>query len=158
MKIPNSFPDTRTAHIPFFTPKDFLTPTYFWQKFVLPQVVFHFHGIIPRTPPKTTNKQDTCTDIYLYRFMYRYITVHKLCRWALLLCTLLQTVHCTLYTIHCCTTWHLWSTHYAWISCTDVSLYCSPVSVHLCCKLVLTNESPSRITFMNRVHQSQIRF
>ena len=28
-------------------------------------------------------------------------------------------------------------THYAWISCTVVHLYCSPVSVHLCCKLVL---------------------
>ena len=32
-----------------------------------------------------------------------------------------------------------------------VRVYCSPVSVHLYCKLVLTNESPSKITFMNRV-------
>ena len=53
---------------------------------------------------------------------------------------------------------HLCCTHYAWISCSTVRLYCSPVSAHLYCKLVLTNESPSRITFMNRVDQSQLRF
>jgi hypothetical protein len=48
----------------------------------------------------------------------------------------------------------LWCTHYARISCTTVRLYCSPVSVQMYSKLVLTNESPS-ITFLNRVDQSQ---
>jgi hypothetical protein len=65
--------------------------------------------------------------------------------------------------VNCCTTWqyiniHLWCTHYAWISCTAVRLYCSPVSVRLYCQLVLTNESPRKITLMNRVDQSQLRF
>ena len=55
--------------------------------------------------------------------------------------------------VHYCTTWqylniHLWCTHYAWISCTAVQLYCSPVSVRLYRK----------ITLMNRVDQSQLRF
>ena len=34
------------------------------------------------------------------------------------------------------------NTHHAWISCTAVHLYCSPVSVHLCCKLVLNYTNP----------------
>jgi hypothetical protein len=42
---------------------------------------------------------------------------------------------CVYTTIHCCTTWHylkthLWCTHYAWISYTNVHLYCRHVSVH----------------------------
>jgi hypothetical protein len=39
-------------------------------------------------------------------------------------------------------------------------LYCSPVSVHthVYCKFALTNESLSKITFMNPVDQSQLRF
>ena len=48
-------------------------------------------------------------------------------------------------------------THYAWISCTVVHLYRTPVSVHLYTELVLTNESPSRITFMSRFDQSKLR-
>ena len=55
---------------------------------------------------------------------------------------------------------HLWCSHFAWIICTaEHCLYCSPVYVHLyfkTWKLMLTNESPSKITFMNRVDQSQI--
>ena len=48
---------------------------------------------------------------------------------------------------------HLWR-------CTNsaVCCYCTPVSLHLYNKLILTNESQSRITFMNRVDQSQLRF
>ena len=34
-------------------------------------------------------------------------------------------------------------THYAWISCTAVYLYCSPVAVHLFSKLVLTYTKPN---------------
>ena len=65
-------------------------------------------------------------------------------------------------TVHCFKTCpyllHLRRTHYAWISCTTVHLYCSPVSVRLYCQFVLTDESPSKITFMNRVDQSQLGF
>ena len=69
-------------------------------------------------------------------------------------------------TVHCCANWnqtytHSLCTHYAWISCTVVRLYCSPVTVHInyrTCQFVLTNESPSKITFMNRVDQSQLWF
>ena len=53
---------------------------------------------------------------------------------------------------------HMWCTHNDWISCTAVRVYCSSVSVHLCCKIVLTKESTSKITFMNCVDQSQLRF
>ena len=53
---------------------------------------------------------------------------------------------------------HLWCTHYAWISCTTVRLYCSQVSVRLYCQFVLTNYSPSNITFMNHDNQSELRF
>ena len=48
----------------------------------------------------------------------------------------------------------LWCTNYGWISCTAVHLYCIPVYV----ELILTNEIPSKITFMNHVNQSQVRF
>ena len=77
-------------------------------------------------------------------------TIHNLYRWTLLLCTQLYTG------VQLGTT--LWCTHYAWISCTVVYVYCSPVSEHMYCKLVLTNESPSKKTIMNRVDQSQLRF
>ena len=80
-------------------------------------------------------------------------TVHNLYRWTALLCTQLYTA------VHLDMTYtHLWCTHYAWINCTAVQFYCSPVLVHLYCrtsKFVLTNESLSQITFMNRVDQSQ---
>ena len=36
--------------------------------------------------------------------------------------------------------------------------YCSSVSLRLYCKFVPTNESPIKITLMNRVDQSQLRF
>jgi hypothetical protein len=43
--------------------------------------------------------------------------------------------------------------------CLD-KLYCCKfilyISVHQYCKLVLTNESPSKITFMDRIDQSQL--
>ena len=101
-------------------------------------------------------KRDTHTHtditLYIYRFLYRYtVLLYTSCTDGLYFC------------VHCCTTWHylnihLWCTHYAWISCTAVRLYCSPVSVRLYCQLVLTNESPTKIIFMNRVDQSQLRF
>ena len=78
-------------------------------------------------------KRDTHMDIALY--IFRYILMYNL--------TLPTHTNCT---------------YYAWISCTDVRLSLSPVSVHLYCKLVLTKESPSKITFMNRVDQSKLRF
>ena len=67
----------------------------------------------------------THTDIslYIYRFLYRYtVLLYTSCTDGLYFC------------VYCCTTWHylkihLWCTHYAWISCTTVRLYCSPVSV-----------------------------
>jgi hypothetical protein len=52
---------------------------------------------------------------------------------------------------------HLRCTHSAWISFTSVHLYCSPVFAHMYCKFVATNKSPSVITFMNCVDQSQLR-
>ena len=91
-------------------------------------------------------------SLVLYRFLYRYtVLLYTSCTDGLYFC------------VHYCTTWHylnihLWCTHYAWISCTAVRLYCSPVSVRLYCQLVLTNESPRKITLMNRVDQSQLRF
>jgi hypothetical protein len=71
----------------------------------------------------------THTDIalYLYRFMYRYCTtVHNFYRWTIRLYNLALPAYACV----------------AWISCTDVHLYCSPVAVHLCCKLVLTYTKP----------------
>ena len=59
-----SFPDTRKAHGPFSIPKDFQTPTYFgWISF-LPQVIFHCHGIISRTPHLCGRRQ--CIHIHNY--------------------------------------------------------------------------------------------
>jgi hypothetical protein len=99
----------------------------------------------------------TLTDIALYlnRFVYIY--------------TVLLYTTCTdglYFSVHKCklpykltpTCTHLWCTHYAWISCTTVRLYSSPVCIGLYCNLVLTNESSSNITFMNSVDQSQLRF
>ena len=59
-----------------------------------------------------------------------------------------------------CTTWNYLHTDYDWISYTPVRLYCSPVSVHLYIRTwrILTNESPSKITFMKHVNQSQLIF
>jgi hypothetical protein len=68
---------------------------------------------------------------------------------------------------------HTRTLHFIYIdSCTDILYYCthllqmnstfvyttSLVSVRLYCKFVPTNESPSKITLMNRVDQSQLRF
>jgi hypothetical protein len=99
----------------------------------------------------------TLTDIslYLYRFVYIYtVLLYTTCTDGLYFC-----VHkCQLLYKLTPTYTHLWCTHYAWISCTTVRLYSSPVCVRLYCNLVLTNESSSNITFMNRVDQSQLRF
>ena len=72
----------------------------------------------------------THTDIalYIYRFMYRYtVLLYTTCTDGLYFsvqnCALLYNLTLPTYT-------HLWCTHCAWISCTDVHLYFSPVSVH----------------------------
>ena len=88
---------------------------------------------------------DSCTDIMYY-------CTHNLYIYTVPLCTQMYTaVQLDL------TYTHLWCTH-AYISCMAVCLHCSPVSVHLYCQLVLTNEIPCKITFMNRFNQSQLRF
>ena len=118
--------------------------TYFYKYFDLKQIpnFLSRHQKGPRPSAHCTLYIDSCTDTLYY-------------------CTHLVQMDCTCVykTVHCCTTWHylnthLWCTHYARISCTTVRLYCSPVSVQMYSKLVLTNESPS-ITFLNRVDQSQ---
>ena len=66
---------------------------------------------------------------------------------------------------------HTRTLHFIYIdSCTDILYYCThlvqmdstfvytTVHIRLYCKFVPTNESPSKITLMNRVDQSQLRF
>ena len=106
----------------------------------------------PQTPHTDVNRTHSRT----YRFIY--VDSHT--------DTVLLYTSCTdglYFCVHYCTTWHylnmhLWCTHYDWISCTAVCLYCSPVSVHLYCQLVLSNECTSKITFMNCVGQSKLIF
>ena len=100
----------------------------------------------PQTPHTDVNRTHSRT----YRFIYidsrtDTVLLYTSCTDGLYFC------------VHYCTTWHylnihLWCTHYAWISCTAVQLYCSPVSVRLYCQLVC----PRKITLMNRVDQSQL--
>ena len=91
-------------------------------------------------------KQDTHTQslhfIYIYRFMYRYtILLYTTCTDGLYLCfhTCILLYNLTL------------PAHFARISCTALRLYSSPVSEHMYCKLIMTNESPRKITFMKCV-------
>ena len=69
-----SFPDTGKAHVSFFTTNNFIIQ----RNISLSQVIFQFHWIVQRTPrPREKDnscKQDTLTDIslYKYKFMYRY--------------------------------------------------------------------------------------
>ena len=111
-----------------------------------------------------------CTSAYKTHIngtrTHRYCALYiDSCTYILYYCTQLAwmdytsmytTVQCTVYTTVQWTLLYSWKlcTHYAWISCTAVRLYCSPVSVHLYCKLVVTNKSPSKITYMNHVNTS----
>ena len=99
----------------------------------------------------------TLTDIklYIYRFVYIYTELlYTTCTYGLYVCVR----NCTLLYKLTPTYTHLWCTHFAWISCTTVHLYSILVCVRLYCNLVLTNDSSSKITLMNRVDQSQHRF
>jgi hypothetical protein len=71
------------------------------------------------------------TNIYRHYTLYIYIFIYTL-----------------MYNLKLPT--HTYCIYYAWISCTDVRLSLSPVSVHLCCKLVLTKESKQ-----NKCHESR---
>ena len=79
---------------------------------------------------------DSCTDILYY-------------------CTQPVQMDCTLWT----QLYNAAQLDSTYISCTPVCLYCSPVTVLLFFRTwwILTNESPSKITFMNLVNQSQLR-
>jgi hypothetical protein len=87
-----SIPDPGRAHGPFFIAKDFLTPTYFYKLFFSPRVIFHFHGIIPKTPiyekKKTQiNRRQTQADYIdsrIYSMIYSTTTAY---------CTSVYTTH-----------------------------------------------------------------
>ena len=165
IKFQISFPDTGKAHGPFFTQKDFLTPTYFLRIFFPPShfykqdththlLYIHIHSCADILYYCTQLVQMQCTSVYTTHINGTHTDIAHID-----LCTdILYTICTQLYTaVQLDATYtHLWCTHYAWISCTAVRLYCSPVTVHMyyrTCKFVLTNESPSK---MNRVDQSQL--
>ena len=92
--------------------------------------------------------QMNCTSVYTTHINGKHTnakTLHFMyidsCTNTLYYCTQLVQMDCTYVYKNLCT-------HYASISCTAVRLYCSPFTEELYCKFVLTNESPSDITFM----------
>ena len=111
--------------------------------------ITHINGTHPQTRTLYFIYVDSCTEILYY---CTHCTTEQM-ECTSVYTTVLSAQHDTTYT-------HLWCPHYAWISCTPVRLYCSPVTVHLYCRTwrILTNEIPSKITFMNCVDQSELRF
>ena len=125
-----------------------VTWSWYYNSFKNPNFISgHRKG--PR-PSQTQHTDVNRTHSRTYRFIYidsrtDTVLLYTSCTDGLYFC------------VHYCTTWHylnihLWCTHYAWISCTAVQLYYSPVSVRLYCQLVC----PRKITLMNRVDQSQL--
>ena len=98
-----------------------------------PHVQIHCTSVYP------THINGTHTDIALYiniyRFMYRYtVPLYTTCTDRLYFCVRnCKLLYNLMLPIHACG-------EHTWISCTAVCLYCSPVSVHMYCKLVLTND------------------
>ena len=170
--IPNLFSRHRRGPRPFFHLQRFLMTSFF----TLSNFSFQSHHCIPRTNPSLTKKRDNCykLDTHTHWHSTLYIDILYNCTQLVQNCTSPYTTHIngthtqTLHFIYIdsCTVilhnlyrWtallyitytHLWWTHFAWISCT-------PVSVQLYCRTwrILTNESPRWITFMNLVDQSQ---
>ena len=97
----------------------------------------------------------THTDIalYVYRFMYRYtVLLYTTCTDGMYFC-----VHDCKLLYNFTLPTHTCGAHIMLGSVVLLYIY-TVVSAHLYCKLVLTNERPSEITFMNRVNQSQLFF
>ena len=90
-----------------------------------------------------THTHGNCT-LYIFKFIHRF-TVLLYTTWRdglyfqLLWTQLYIAVQVDATYTHC------WCTHCSLNSCTAVCFYCRPVSVRLCCQLVLTNERPSNI-------------
>ena len=115
----------------------------------------------PRTPHQC--KQDILTDILVIYIDSHTDILYYYTQLVLMNCTSVHTIHIN--GIHTHTDIVLYID-----SCTDILYYCThlvqmdstfvytTVHIRLYCKFVPTNESPSMITLMNRVDQSQLRF
>jgi hypothetical protein len=116
----------------------FLTPTYFRQTYFLTRSNFLFswyHVIVNGKHRRSTLYINNCTDILYY-------------------CRQLAQMDCSFVytTVHWCSTLHYLNTlvlHTLLYVYTVVQ--CTPV-------LILTEDSPSKITFMNSIDQTQLRF
>jgi hypothetical protein len=103
--------------------------------------------------PKATKKNP---KFHFRKHFYSYKLEIHTDRLTLLLrilyyCTQIVQMDCTsVYTnVNCCSSWrhtytHLWCTHYAWISCTTVRLYSSPVCDFRCEFCIITLQTNFR--------------